>query len=163
METRERDLLYQTANIVASHLSHNSVTHDQVPGLIRVVHTTLSGLNALGSVGFSSKELPIPAVPIKQSIKQDHIICLEDGKKLKMLRRYLMVAYNMTPAQYRQRWGLPANYPMVAPAYSQTRSDFAKSIGLGRRFENEEVVQVQLPIRQITEGKRGVGRPRKAA
>ena len=100
-----------------------------LPGLIEKVYQTLR------DVGQAPVEAakPVPAVPVKQSIKTDFIICLEDGKKLKMLKRHLMTAYKMTPAQYRVRWGLPADYPMVAPSYAKVRSSLAKKIGLGRK------------------------------
>lgn len=115
-----------TADIVSAHLSNNSVAVNDVPALIRSVHDALSG-----STPAQPAEKPVPAVPIRSSIKPDHIICLEDGKKLKVLKRHLMARYNMTPDQYRAKWGLPADYPMVAPAYAEQRRALAKQIGLG--------------------------------
>src|SRR5215469_6078060 len=122
-------VLRLTAQIVAAHVEHNSVQADALPDLIEKVYQTLR------DVGRAPVEAtkPVPAVPIKQSVRPDFIICLEDGKKLKMLKRHLMTSYKMTPAQYRTRWGLPADYPMVAPSYAKVRSSLAKKIGLGRK------------------------------
>ena len=122
-------VLRLTAQIVAAHVEHNAVQAEALPGLIEKVYQTLR------DVGQAPVEpaKPVPAVPVKQSVKTDFIICLEDGKKLKMLKRHLMTAYKMTPAQYRARWGLPADYPMVAPSYAKVRSSLAKKIGLGRK------------------------------
>ncbi len=115
-----------TADIVSAHLSNNSVAVNDVPALIRSVHGALSG-----STAPQPAEKPVPAVPIRHSVKPDHIVCLEDGKKLKVLKRHLMTHYDMTPDQYRTKWGLPADYPMVAPAYAEQRRALAKKIGLG--------------------------------
>lgn len=125
----EEELLRMTTDIVASFLTHNSVPAENVPDLIRSVHATMGEIS-----GTAAKPEPKskPAVPISKSITDDHIICLEDGKKLKMLKRYLRSQYDMSPDDYRRKWGLPSDYPMVAPAYSRKRSSFAKSIGLGR-------------------------------
>jgi predicted transcriptional regulator len=127
--TSHDDVLGLTAQIVAAHVSHNSVTSDSVPGLIRDVYHSLS------TVGLEAPppDRPQPAVPVKKSIFPDYIICLEDGKKLKMLKRHLKTSYGLTPDQYRERWGLPADYPMVAPSYASHRSSLAKQIGLGTR------------------------------
>ncbi len=122
-------LLGLTAKIVSAHVSHNSIQSDALPGLIRSVFATLSGV---GRVAEPAAAL-VPAVPIKKSVFADHIVCLEDGKKLKMLKRHLATAFKMTPQQYRERWGLPPDYPMVAPDYANRRSALAKQIGLGRR------------------------------
>ncbi len=122
-------VLRLTAEIVAAHVEHNAVQADALPGLIEKVYQTLRDVGQAPSEAAK----PVPAVPIKQSVKTDFIICLEDGKKLKMLKRHLMTAYKMTPAQYRTRWGLPADYPMVAPSYAKVRSSLAKKIGLGRK------------------------------
>ena len=130
-ESNPADLLALTAQIVSAHLAHNSVAAAEVPGLIRDVHATLTGL-ASGAAA-APAEKPTPAVPIKKSIHPDYLICLEDGKKLKMLKRHLKSAFNMTPEQYRERWGLPPDYPMVAPNYAARRSELAKSIGLGTK------------------------------
>jgi predicted transcriptional regulator len=118
------------AEIVAAYVSRNSVTAEAVPDIIRTVHHTLQGI-AFGAPP-PVEERPKPAVLISRSVQHDHIVCLEDGKKLKMLKRYLRSRYNMNPDEYRARWGLPPDYPMVAPAYAAQRSDFAKQIGLGR-------------------------------
>jgi predicted transcriptional regulator len=121
-------ILALTADIVASHVSNNSVPMSDIPALIRSVHDALAGI---GSAVPAVPEKREPAVSIRQSIKPDHIVCLEDGKKLKMLKRHLMTHYNLTPDQYRRRWNLPAEYPMVAPNYTEQRRDLAKKIGLG--------------------------------
>ena len=126
-----KDILALTTEIVAAHLSNNQVAAEDIPALIQKIYKTLSGVSADTSPGLS--ERPQPAVPIKRSITPDFIICLEDGKKLKMLKRHLKTAYNMTPEEYRERWGLPADYPMVAPSYATRRSALAKDIGLGKR------------------------------
>ncbi|MDE0407575.1 MAG: MucR family transcriptional regulator [Alphaproteobacteria bacterium] len=125
-----RDLLEQTSKIVSAHVSNNTVAVGDLPDLIRQVYGTLA---SLGERPQGSSERPIPAVPIRRSVMPDHIVCLEDGKKLKMLRRHLKTAYNMTPEEYRERWNLPADYPMVAPNYAAQRSELARKIGLGRR------------------------------
>lgn len=125
-------LVTLTADIVAAHVSNsnNSVAIDDVPDLITKVHGALAGL---GEDQEPEPEPQEPAVSIRQSIKPDHIVCLEDGKKLKMLKRYLMTNYQMTPDDYRRKWNLPADYPMVAPNYAEQRRDLAKKIGLGRK------------------------------
>ncbi len=123
-------LLAHTSQIVSAHVSNNAVSNTDLPQLIETVFKTLSGLN--GAPAEPEPELK-PAVPIKKSITDDHLICLEDGKKLKMLKRHLATAYNMTPEEYRAKWGLPHDYPMVAPKYSETRKQLAKKIGLGRK------------------------------
>lgn len=127
-DTENDNLLALTSNIVSAHLSNNSVSTEEIPALIRKVYGTLANVQQDGP---TSSERPQPAVPIKKSVHADYIICLEDGKKLKMLKRHLKTAYNMTPEQYRERWGLPADYPMVAPSYANQRSKLAKDIGLG--------------------------------
>src|SRR5579871_4347171 len=121
----DSDVLGLTAQIVSAHVSNNSVTPDALPGLIQDVYRTLAGVGREPA----APERPQPAVPVKKSVFPDHIICLEDGKKLKMLKRHLKTAYNMTPEQYRERWGLPPDYPMVAPSYASHRSSLAKKIG----------------------------------
>ncbi len=124
------DLLELTTEIVSSHVANNPVAVQDIPDLIRQVYGTLTTIDQGPS---AQADRPQPAVPIKRSITPDHIICLEDGRKLKMLKRHLKTAYNMTPEQYRERWGLPADYPMVAPNYAKQRSNLAKKIGLGRK------------------------------
>ena len=123
-------LLEMTSEIVSSFVSSNSVDAKALPGLIESVHASL---RALSSEKPDNAAKPPPAVDIAKSITPDHIICLEDGRKLKMLKRYLRSRYNMTPDEYRTRWNLPLDYPMVAPNYAKRRSDFAKEIGLGKK------------------------------
>lgn len=121
-------LITLTADIVAAHVSNNSVAVSDLPVLIGNVHSALAGLS-----GNSTADVALePAVPIRGSVKKDYIVCLEDGKKLKMLKRHLMTHYGMTPEDYRAKWGLPGDYPMVAPAYAEQRRVLAKAIGLGR-------------------------------
>jgi predicted transcriptional regulator len=122
-------LITLTADIVAAHVSNNSVAVSDLPTLIGNVHSALSGLSGTEA---PPPAAPEPAVPIRNSVKKDYIVCLEDGKKLKMLKRHLMTHYGMTPDDYRAKWGLAADYPMVAPAYAETRRVLAKAIGLGR-------------------------------
>ena len=124
-------LITLTSDIVAAHVSNNDVPVDRLSVLISSVYSALAGL---GAPAPAPEAAPEPAVSIRSSVKNDHIVCLEDGKKLKMLKRHLMTRYNMTPAQYRTRWNLPADYPMVAPAYAETRRELAKKIGLGRKL-----------------------------
>lgn len=124
------DSLQMTAEIVASFVANNKVPPEQLPDLLRTVHKTISGL--LRGDDEKSQEKLKPAIAINKSVTNDYIVCLEDGKKLKMLKRYLRSTYDMSPEEYRKRWGLPADYPMVAPSYAQRRSEFAKKIGLGK-------------------------------
>ena len=128
------EVLGLTAQIVSAHVSHNSITPDALPSLIKDVFRTLS------TVGHepAHADRPAPAVPVKKSVFPDHIISLEDGKKLKMLKRHLKTAYNMSPEQYRERWQLPPDYPMVAPNYARHRSSLAKKIGLGTKPRNRK-------------------------
>ncbi|MBR0641413.1 MucR family transcriptional regulator [Plastoroseomonas hellenica] len=124
------DLLALTAEIVAAHVANNSVTQSDLPALIQNVHRTLAGL---GEPSAPPEEKRQPAVPIKRSITPDYLICLEDGRKLKSMKRHLITSFGLTPEQYRERWGLPRDYPMVAPNYSARRSAMAKQIGLGSK------------------------------
>ena len=124
------EIMRMTSEIVASFVSNNPVPTDTLPEVIRSVHRTVSGLAE--SKESKTEARPKPAVPVNKSVTDDYIICLEDGKKLKMLKRYLRSRYNLSPDEYRRRWGLPADYPMVAPSYTARRSQFAKEIGLGR-------------------------------
>jgi predicted transcriptional regulator len=130
LESKEDTLLTLTADIVAAHVSNNSVAVNDLPNLIQNVHAALSGIYGNGA---AAEPKPEPKVSIRASIKPDYIVCLEDGKKLKMLKRHLMTHYNLTPDQYRQKWGLNADYPMVAPNYAEQRRNLAKSIGLGTK------------------------------
>ena len=122
-------LITLTSDIVAAHVSNNSVEVSEVPTLISNVYSALAGLGGQET----TEEVPEPAVPIRSSVKKDYIVCLEDGKKMKMLKRHLKTAYDMTPEEYRARWNLPADYPMVAPAYAEKRRELAVKIGLGRK------------------------------
>jgi len=126
----QETLITLTADIVAAHVSNNSVAVSDLPVLIANVHGALSGLGGAPVVPEVKQE---PAVSIRSSIKPDFIVCLEDGKKLKMLKRHLMTHYQMTPEQYRTKWNLPAEYPMVAPNYAEQRRTLAKKIGLGTK------------------------------
>jgi predicted transcriptional regulator len=127
---QDETLITLTADIVAAHVSNNSVAVSDIPTLIANVHSALSGLGSPSAPVVVKQE---PAVSIRSSIKPDYIICLEDGKKLKMLKRHLMTSYGMTPDDYRAKWGLGADYPMVAPNYAEKRRTLAKQIGLGRK------------------------------
>ncbi len=124
------DLLALTGEIVSAHLANNAVARDEVAPLIQSV---FEKLNALASDETPTSVELTPAVPIRRSVTDDHIVCLEDGKKLKMLKRHLMTAYGMTPEEYRAKWGLKPDYPMVAPNYAARRQELAKQIGLGRK------------------------------
>ena len=124
----EDDILKLVTEIVAAYVSKNPVAASELPVLIKNVHATLGGF----ATGEQSALPRAPAVAIKKSVQPDYIVCLEDGKKLKMLKRYLRSRYKMSPSEYRTRWNLPPDYPMVAPNYAQKRSDFAKKIGLGK-------------------------------
>jgi predicted transcriptional regulator len=150
---RPDDLLALTAQIVSAHVSNNRLDASELPGLITSVFQTISSVGAVPV----EVEKQQPAVSVKKSVFPDYLICLEDGKKLKMLKRHLATSYQMTPDQYRHKWGLPANYPMVAPNYAEKRSSLAKSIGLGRKR-----VEVEVAQEVVAEPKR-LGRPRKKA
>ncbi|MGB0696260.1 MAG: MucR family transcriptional regulator [Rhodospirillaceae bacterium] len=119
-----------TVSIVSAHMGKNNVAVDEIPTILGDVYKSI---NALASPEEKAPEKPEPAVPIKKSIHTDYLVCLEDGKKLKMLKRHLKTAYGLTPEEYREKWGLPADYPMVAPSYASKRSSLAKQIGLGTR------------------------------
>jgi predicted transcriptional regulator len=124
----EDDILKLVTEIVSAYVSKNPVAAHELPAIIKNVHATLGGF-----AGTEDRTLPrAPAVPIKKSVQPDYIVCLEDGKKLKMLKRYLRSRFKLSPNEYRERWNLPPDYPMVAPNYAQKRSDFAKKIGLGK-------------------------------
>lgn len=125
------EVLALTSEIVSSHVANNSVATNDLPNLIEQVYSTLARLGR--EPGEQPGAKPKPAVPIRRSITPDYIICLEDGKKLKMLKRHLRTAYNLAPEEYRERWGLPADYPMVAPNYAAQRRTLAKKIGLGTK------------------------------
>ena len=129
-EGAEDTLLTLTADIVAAHVSNNSVAVNDLPTLIQNVHSALTGISSNGS---APEAKPEPKVSIRASVKPEYIVCLEDGKKQKMLKRHLMTNHGMTPDEYRQKWGLAADYPMVAPNYAEQRRALAKSIGLGTK------------------------------
>ena len=126
-----RDVLALTSDIVSAHVANNSVSMADLPNFIEQIFTTLSRLGSTS--GDVAVVRPKPAVPVRRSINPDYIICLEDGQKLKMLKRHLRTAYNLSPVEYRERWGLPADYPMVAPNYAAQRRALAKKIGLGTK------------------------------
>lgn len=128
-ENLNSELIGLTTDVVAAYVSNNPVSATDLPALISEVHKSMTILAQDGPLDRPRQE---PAVPINKSITKNHIICLEDGAKLKMLKRYLRNRYNLTPEEYRERWGLPSNYPMVAPEYAERRSKFAKKIGLGK-------------------------------
>jgi len=127
---RSEEILKLASDIVAAYVSNNPVAVTDLPAMIKSVHATLGGLSGVEGVDFVTSQKP--AVPVKKSITPDYLICLEDGKRLKMLKRYLRSRYGLSPDQYRTKWGLPADYPMVASNYAAQRSEFAKKIGLGR-------------------------------
>ena len=129
-QSADDTLLTLTADIVAAHVSNNSVAVNDLPSLIQNVHAALTGIYGTSS---APEAKPEPKVSIRSSVKPDYIVCLEDGKRLKMLKRHLMTHYSMTPDQYRQKWGLSSDYPMVAPNYAEQRRTLAKSIGLGTK------------------------------
>jgi predicted transcriptional regulator len=127
----DEDILRLVTEIVAAYVSKNPVAASELPGIIRNVHATLGSFGGGAALKGGAAPRP-PAVPVKKSVTPDHIVCLEDGKKLKMLKRYLRSRYKMSPDDYRTRWNLPPDYPMVAPNYAARRSEFAKKIGLGK-------------------------------
>ena len=129
-EAVESTILRLTAQIVSAHTGNNVVDADGLQTAIRAVYDTLVKIGDTPAAAVQA-ETPQPAVPIRKSVFPDYIVCLEDGKQLKMLKRHLATSYNLTPSQYRQRWGLEPNYPMVAPNYAERRSELAKQIGLG--------------------------------
>lgn len=130
-QSNSNGLLNLTTEIVASHVSNNTVSVVELPQLIKQVYASLVGVS--GGAGEPVAERPEPAVSVRRSVTPDYVVCLEDGKKLKMMKRHLKTVYGLTPEQYRERWGLPADYPMVAPNYAAQRSRLAKQIGLGTK------------------------------
>lgn len=128
---RRNELLSMTTEVVSAYASNNMLAPTQLSEVISTVFSTFAGLERTG--GSDKSEALKPAVPVRKSVTPDYIVCLEDGKKLKMLKRHLRSTYNMTPDEYRAKWGLPPDYPMVAPNYAEQRSAFAKKIGLGRK------------------------------
>jgi predicted transcriptional regulator len=144
------DLLTYVAQIVSAHVSHNAVSPAALPAVIQSVYETLRAL----AEGEAPTAQPSPAVPISKSVFPDHIVCLEDGRKLKMLKRHLQTAYNMTPEQYRERWGLPSDYPMTAPKYAAHRSALAKKSGLGSKPAASDEPPAPT-VQKVPEGARG--------
>jgi len=130
-EARSSQLVELSADIVSAYVSHNALSATDLPKLISTVHAALLGLG--GAVEVEATTELKPAVPVKRSITPEYLICLEDGKKFKSLKRHLRTEYDMSPEEYRAKWGLPPDYPMVAPTYSEARSRLAKTIGLGRK------------------------------
>lgn len=126
----DRDVLEMTTKVVAAFVANNVVPASDLAALLKAVHATLNDLSAETA---SDLNVPQPAVPIEESIQDDYLVCLEDGRQLKMLKRYLRSRYDMTPEEYREKWGLPTDYPMVAPNYAKLRSKHAKKIGLGKK------------------------------
>lgn len=137
MTEQDADLITLTADIVGAHVAHNNVSTGDLAGLIQSVHAALKGLGQAPEPVVEKQE---PAVSIRASVKPDHIVCLEDGKKLKMLKRYLRTNYDMSPDEYRRKWNLPSDYPMVAPNYAEKRRSLAHSIGLGRKSNGAPTV-----------------------
>jgi len=139
MTEKEESLNVMTlvAEVVASYVANNEVPVSELPALIQQVYRSLCNVNS--GCSFLLHDRPDPVVSIEDSVQPDYIVCLEDGRRLKMLKRHLKTSYNMTPDQYRERWGLPADYPMVAPNYAKRRSNLAKNIGLGTRRERRDV------------------------
>ncbi len=152
-------LITLTSDIVAAHVSNNDVDVGSVPTLITNVYEALSGL---GEEVEEEEVRPEPAVSIRASVKPDYIVCLEDGKKLKMLKRYLRTNYDMTPEEYRARWDLPSDYPMVAPNYAEKRRDLAKKIGLGRKPGSGRKAGTKTTAAKTTASKAG-GTKRKSS
>jgi predicted transcriptional regulator len=149
------ETLSLATDIVSAFVSNNSLSPDKLPGLLQEVH---DALRVLGSGGTASAGNQAPAVPISKSVTPEHVICLEDGKKLKMLKRYLRTHYSMSPEEYRRKWNLPADYPMVAPNYAKRRSQFAKASGLGR------IAGTKAPAKKAAKkSTKRRGRPRKNA
>ena len=128
---RTDELLKLVTDIIAAYVSNNSVPSSDLPSLINEIHNAL--VKVAGGTVETPVEAPKPAVPLKKSVTPDYIVCLEDGKKFKSLKRHLRTQYNMTPEQYREKWGLPVDYPMVAPNYAKARSELAKEMGLGQQ------------------------------
>lgn len=132
----EPDTIELTARIVSAYVGHNPVSTQQLSQLIGEIHAALRSLESVPTP--ASEEKPLPAIAIKKSVTPDFLICLEDGKKFKSLKRHLATHYDLSPEQYRSKWGLPADYPMVAPSYSATRSQMARALGLGRNLNRRQ-------------------------
>ena len=162
MGSNELDLTSLTADIVSAYVAHNALTGDKLPDLIGSVYGALSSAS-LQAVEPEKVELK-PAVAIKKSVTPDYIICLEDGQKFKSLKRHLRSDYSMSPEEYREKWGLPHDYPMVAPSYAAARSDMAKNMGLGRRDAAIAVIQPKTPAAaELAEKPKGRGKQTRKA
>ena len=164
------DNLALTTEIVAAFVANHAVAPADLPHLITTVFRSLGEAGRVGEVAPAMPARPEPAVPVRKSVQRDFIVCLEDGKRLKVLKRYLATRYNLTPAEYRQRWGLPSDYPMVAPAYAEFRSTFAKESGLGRKPAARPEPEVEAvpepepaPVSEAVPAKRRTGGRRKKA
>lgn len=163
MSDPSNDNLTLTTEIVAAYVSNNAIAPPDLPNLISGVFKALDSLDKAGEP--APAERPEPAVPIKKSVTHDYLVCLEDGKRVKTLKRYLSTRYGMTPDDYRRRWGLPRDYPMVSPAYNEMRSAMAKRIGLGRKKPApapEPEVELELPAAPVTAKRRTAGRKKAA-
>jgi len=136
--TDRDEMLRMAADIVSAYVSHNRLASKQISDMIHSVFDTLNGLN---TVNRASQNGLKPAVPVRRSVMPDYIVCLEDGKKLKMLKRHLRTAYNLSPEDYRSKWNLPSDYPMVAPNYAKRRSEFAKQSGLGKKTKRQKTAR----------------------
>ena len=145
MGSIELDLTSLTADIVSAYVSHNAMTSDKLPNFIGSIYGALSKASAQGAE--PPKAELNPAIAIKKSVTRDYIVCLEDGKKLKSLKRHVRSEHNMSPEEYREKWGLPRDYPMVAPAYAARRSQMAKTMGLGRRSTGATAAQPEVPAK----------------
>jgi predicted transcriptional regulator len=150
----KNDLVTTAADIVAAHVANNNVALSDIPVLIASVHSALASLGTLPVQPEAAQE---PAVSVRASIRPDYIVCLEDGKKLKMLKRHLMTRYRMTPSQYRAKWNLPSDYPMVAPNYAQQRKELAVRIGLGRKRAPAPVAPARAPAKPASKGRGKAG------
>jgi predicted transcriptional regulator len=149
--TPDPNLLRLAADIVAAHVGHNVVAADALPDLIRAVYAALSSVDTRADIAAR----PVPAVPVQKSVFPGYIVCLEDGKRLKMLKRHPQTAYGMTPDDYRAKWGLPAGYPMVAPDYATQRSKLAEAAGLGGKRVQPAPVAAEVPVQKIAAGVSG--------
>ena len=162
MQTTELDLTGLTADIVSAYVAHNALTGDKLPDLIGSVYGALSRAS-VQDVELEKVELK-PAVAIKKSVMPEYIICLEDGKKFKSLKRHLKSHYDMSPEAYREKWGLPHDYPMVAPSYAAARSNLAKNMGLGRRGIAVARTQPEVPAKvELSEKPKGRGKQTRKA
>jgi predicted transcriptional regulator len=158
MQTIELDLTGLTADIVSAYVAHNALTGDKLPDLIGSVYGALSR----ASLRPEKVELK-PAVAIKKSVTPEYIICLEDGEKYKSLKRHLRSEYNMSPEEYREKWELPRDYPMVAPSYAAARSNMAKKMGLGRRGATVAAAQLEAPVEPAEKPVKGRGKQMRKA